>query len=206
MNQRATGPIGLLLGVVLLGAVAAFGIALPKATGDHEAETGGTSEPGGTGAIELPDELPHGLVAQDQLDGEAAGRYAAAQQSAVEGFAEIYDESVGVRGYANDDGRIQATVTVLDRAPGLFDPNGPPIDPEVLGLARSVYELRRVGDAVCNLNFQQVVPQGQPVDDSAAPASLQCQQGDGDRTIELFGSGLTLDQAVDVLRELAHDQ
>jgi len=205
VSKRSAGPIGIVLGVVLLGAVAAFGIALPKATDDDGpagAETAGAE----TAAVALPDDLPHGLVAQDQLDGEAAGRYAAAQESAVEGFAEIYDEPVAVRGYANDDGSIQATVTVLDRPPGLFDPNGPPIDPEVLGLARSIYELRRVGDAVCNLNFQQVVPQGQPVDDGAAPTSLQCQQGDGDRTIELFASGLTLDQAVEILDELAHDQ
>lgn len=204
MSERTAGPVGVALGVVLLGAVAAFGIALPKATGDDE-PTDSTESTGSTG-ITLPDELPHGLLAQDLLDGEAAGRYAAAQESAVEGFAEIYDEPVAVRGYANADGSIQATITVLDRAPGLFDPNGPPVDPEVLGLARSVYELRRVGDAICNLNFPQVVPQGQPVDESAAPTSLQCQQGDGDRTIELFGSGFTLDQALEVLDDLAHDQ
>jgi hypothetical protein len=198
MSERAAGPVGIGLGVVLLGAVAAFGIALPKATGDDD----GAGDAGAT-EIVLPDELPHGLVAQDQLDDEVAGRYLAAQESAAEGFAELYDEPVGVRGYASDDGALQVTVTVLDRAPGLFDPNGPPIDPQVLGLERSVYELRRVGDAICNLNFDQVVPQGQPVDDDAAPASVQCQREDGDRTIELFGSGLTLDQTVDVLDALA---
>ena len=63
---------------------------------------------------------------------------------------------------ASDDGAVQATVTVLDRPPGLFDPHGPPIDPELLQLERSIYELRRVGDAVCDLYWQQVVPEGQP--------------------------------------------
>ncbi len=43
---------------------------------------------------------------------------------------------------------------------------------------------------------------GQPVDDSADPAAVQCQVGDGARTLEIFGSGLTADEAVDILESL----
>jgi hypothetical protein len=195
--------IGVLLGLVLLGAVAAFAIGLPKATDEGDAESA---------EIELPDRLPHGLVAEDVLDRERgakaqeyADRVSAIQDSAVEGLEEIYGDPAAIRGYASDDGAVQVTVTVLDRAPGLFDPHGPPIDPELLQLERSIYELRRVGDAVCDLYWQQVVPQGQPVGD-ADPSAVQCQLGDGDRTLEIFASGLSAEDAVDILGTLVQDQ
>ena len=193
MSERAAGPIGVVLGLVLLGAVAAFAIGLPKATDEGDAEAA---------EVVLSDELPHGLVAQDQLEGADAARYAEAQDSMVEGLEDIYGDPAAVRGYASVDGSIQATVTVLDRAPGLFDPQGPPIDPKVLGFERSFYELRRVGDAVCNLYWQQPVPEGEPVDESADPSGVSCQLGDGDRTLELFGSGLSAEAAVEVLESL----
>lgn len=197
MSERAAGPIGVLLGLVLLGAVAAFAIGLPQATEDTTAE----ADP-----VELPDELPHGLVAEDRLEGgapeeEYADRVAAIQDSAVDGLEEIYDAPAAVRGYASADRSVQVTVTVLDRAPGLFDPHGPPIDPKLLELERSVYDLRPVGDAVCALRWQQTVAEGQPVDD-ADPSSVQCQLGDGDRTLELFGSGLSAEAAVEILESL----
>ncbi len=199
MSERSAGPIGVLLGVGLLGAVAAFGIALPEATGDDESDTSAAE-------IVLPDELPHGLVAQDNLDTEVAPRYAAAQESGTEGLEDIFGVPAAVRGYAAKGGQVQATITVLDAPPGLFDPHGPPIDPALADLERSVYELRRVGDAVCDLFWQQPVPAGTEIDESVPPASLQCQLGVGDRTIELFASGLTLDDGIDVLESLAQDQ
>jgi hypothetical protein len=203
MSERAAGPIGVVLGLVLLGAVAAFAIGLPKATDEKASEADG---------IELPDQLPHGLMAEDVLDREGgakaqeyADRVAAIQDSAVKGLEDIYGDPAAVRGYASDDGTVQATVTVLDQAPGLFDPHGPPIEPELLQLERSIYELRRVGDAVCDLYWQQVVPLGQPVGD-ADPSAIQCQLGDGDRTLEIFGSGLSSEAAVEILESLVQDQ
>ncbi len=198
MSERQAPLIGVLLGLVLLGAVAAFAIALPKATGEAEAEQA---------AIELPDELPHGLVAEDQRDGDAQAqeyvdRVVAIQDSAVEGLEELYDAPAAIRGYSSEDGSVQATVTVLDQAPGLFDPHGPPIDPELLQVERSIYELRRVGDAVCDLYWQQPVPQGQPIDESVDPSGVMCQLGDGDRTLEIFSSGLSAEEAVEVLESL----
>ena len=41
MSDRSAQVAGVLTGVVLLGAVAAFGIALPKATGDDDTEAAG---------------------------------------------------------------------------------------------------------------------------------------------------------------------
>ncbi len=194
MSERSAGPIGIAVGVVLLGGVAAFGIALPKATDDDTSDSSRSATP-----IVLPDELPHGLVAQDTVAGRIGEQYGKAQTSMVDGLQDIYGDDAAVRGYASDDGVVQATVTVLDQAPGLFDPQGPPVAPEVIGLARSVYELRRVGDAVCNLSWQQPVPEGQPVTDADRPAGLQCQQGVGDRTVELFASGISVEQASDIL-------
>ena len=155
----------------------------------------------------LPDTLPHGLVAQDNLDG-AQGRALRRRPRipAAEGLEEIYGAPAAVRGYAAEGRPVQATITVLDQAPGLFDPHGPPIDPEVLGLERSVYELRRVGDAVCDLFWQRdraAGRSGRRVRPTRPP--LQCQLGDGDRTIELFASGLSLHDAIDVLESLASD-
>ena len=204
MSDRSAQIAGVVTGVVLLGAVAAFGIALPKATGEDEPDAA---------EVVLPDKLPHGLVAEDVPD-EAGGpeaqdyadRVAEIQKSAIEGLEEIFDAPAAIRGYASDDGAVQATVTVLDRPPGLFDPHGPPIDPELLQLERSIYELRQVGDAVCDLYWQQVVPEGQPIDDEAGPAAVQCQLGDGDRTLELFGSGLSAEDAVEILEALRQDQ
>jgi hypothetical protein len=193
MSERRAPLIGVLLGVVLLGAVAAFGIALPKATGDETADAG---------EVLLPDTLPHGLVAADQREGIDQVDYPAIQDSAAEGLEDLYDAPAAVRAYASEDGASQVTVTVLDRAPGLFDPQGPPIEPKLLGYERSFYELRRVGDAVCNLLWGEPVPEGQPVDESADPRALQCQLGDGDRTFELFGSGLSPEAAVEVLESL----
>ena len=197
MSERSAAPIGVVVGLVLLGAVAAFGIGLPKATDDDATKAE---------EIVLPDELPHGLIAQDELGGEVADQYAAIQDSAAEGLEDIYGDAAAVRGYASEDGSIQATVTVLNRAPGLFDPHGPPIDPQLLGLERSIYELRPVGEAVCDLYWQQPVPEGQPVDESADPGGVMCQLGDGDRTWEFFGSGLSAEEAVEVLESLAQDQ
>jgi hypothetical protein len=199
-RERNAGPIGVVLGVVLLGAVAAFAIALPGATGEDG--DGEQAE-----RIELPDTLPHGLVAEDQRSGDPesekyADRVASIQTSADEGLERLFDAPATVRGYASEDGSVQATVTVLDRAPGLFDPHGPPIEPELLDLERSVYELRRVGDAICDLYWQQVVPAGQPVDESADPSAVMCQLGDGDRTLEIFSSGLSAEAAIEVLESL----
>jgi hypothetical protein len=197
VSERSAAPIGVALGVVLLGAVAAFGIALPKATDDEAAKAE---------EIVLPDELPHGLVAQDQLGGEIAERYDEAQKSGAEGLENLYGDPAAVRGYASEDGAVQATLVVLDRPPGLFEPHGPPIAPEVLGLERSVFEMRRVGDAVCDLYWQQPVPEGQTTDETADPAAVQCQLGDGDRTFEFLGSGLSAEEAVEVLEAVVQDQ
>lgn len=193
MSERQAPLIGVLLGLVLLGAVAAFAIALPKATGDEATDVV---------EVTLPDTLPHGLVAEDQTEGVDVERYAAIQESAAEGLEALYDAPAAVRAYTGEDG-AQATVTVLDRAPGLFAPHGPPIDPELLGVERSFYELREVGDAVCNLIWQQPVQEGAPVDEAADPNGVMCQLGKGDRTFEFVGSGLSAEAAVEVLESLA---
>jgi hypothetical protein len=194
MSERQAPLIGVLLGLVLLGAVAAFAVALPKATGDETTDAG---------EVTLPDTLPHGLVAEDQTEGVDVEQYAAIQESASDGLEDLYDAPAVVRAYATEDRAVQATVTVLDRAPGLFDPQGPPVDPSLQGFERSFYELRGVGDAVCNLIWGEPVPEGQPVDESADPRAVMCQLGDGDRTFEFLGSGLSAEAAVEVLESVA---
>lgn len=202
-DQKGALALGVLLGAVLLGLVAAFAIVLPRVVDGEEPATSAEQ-------LALPDTLPHGLAAEDLADPgaddqarEFADRVEEVQDSAAEGLEELYDVPAAVRGYASDDGGLQATVTVVGMEPGLFDPHGPPIDPAVLGLERSVYELERVDGAVCDVFWQGVVAQGEPVDESAVPASVQCQLGADGRTYEFLGSGLTAEQAVDALRAAA---
>lgn len=198
-DQRGSLFLGTLAGLVLLGLVAAFAIVLP---GLHDDSTGPADR------VELPDALPHGLVAEDRAGAgeqqqEYVERVEQVQVSATEGLEELYDVPAAVRGYASEDGELQATIVALAAEPGLFDPHGPPVDPAVLGLERHLYELERVDGAVCDIFWHQVVAEGETVDESVVPASVQCQLGVDGWTYEFLGSGVTAEQAVEVLRAAA---
>ncbi|WP_134765485.1 hypothetical protein [Nocardioides sp. 1609] len=192
------------VGLLLLGGLVAFATSLPE--GDAA-----PSEPeAAAGPIDLPDELPGGLLA---LDGDDLPEELSAQltdldqlrgqeDSAGARLTEVYGVPAAFRIYAAVDQSAVAQVTAVDKAPGVFLPDFPPIDPELIDLARPAVELVDAGDALCVVTWGEAVPAGQQVDDAAAPQSLRCQQGVGERTYEIFGQGMSVDAAVEALAAL----
>lgn len=210
MTDRRSRIAGLVAGLLLLVLMVGFAVGLPAVTGDGE-DAGATSGE----AVELPDTLPGGLVAQDGdqapdpqgIDpAEYRERLEILQASAGDTLTEVFEAPAAFRVYTSTDGAVQALVTVLDQAPGLFAPDGPPVSAEASEVARPASELVRTGDAVCAINWGEAVPIGQPVDDSATPAATRCQLGAGDRTYEMAATGLGPDQVVGALQALADDQ
>ncbi|WP_148613648.1 hypothetical protein [Nocardioides rubriscoriae] len=218
-NPRTT-VVSALLGVVLLGGVVVFTVLVPKLGDDPQSSSGSSSESstGGAGAtpagpIDLPDELPGMLVAADlgTLPPQLAQSFPAAadlmkqEDSIAEGLQKVFGVPGAFRLYAATDASAVAQLTVLDRAPGLFTPDTPPIDPAVIGLARASSELVKVDDAVCSVNYgdNSQVPAGQPIDPAQQPQAVRCQLGAGERTYEATTQGLTVDATVELLHGLA---
>lgn len=202
-SARGSRPfvLGLVGGIVVLGLLVAFTVLLPKS--------------GGGAADSLPDTLPGGLRAadlvRDQDDAEQQGRaeeFAERQgevnESGQEQLEELFDAPAAVRTYQDEQFERQVTITVVEKAAGPFLPNGPPFDPSFVDLERNVSELVSVGDGVCALYFQQAVPEGEEIpEDQEQPQALQCQVGAGGTTYQLFGQGLSADEAVEILDGLA---
>lgn len=211
-NPRTT-VVSALLGVVLLGGVFVFTVLVPE-LGDDPASSPSSDEPSaGAGPVDLPDALPGDLEAIDlgTLPTQLAQSFPPAddlreqEASIADGFQDVFGVPGAFRLYAATDGTALAQVTVLDRAPGLFAPDTPPIDPAVLGLARASSELVKVDDAVCSISYGDgsEVPAGQPVDPAQAPQAVRCQLGAGERTYEATTQGLTADETVELLHGLA---
>lgn len=209
-NPRTT-VVSAVLGVVLLGGVFGFAVVLPELIDEPQAEpTSGESD---LAPVELPDELPPGFVAIDlgTLPETVTGAdfdvqdVVTQQDSISEGLEETFGVPGKIRYYAAEDGMSGASVTVLDKAPGLFLVNSVPVDPAVVGLARLPSELVKVDDAVCELSWGEngAVPEGQPVDTTQVPAAVRCQIGEGERTYEVTGQGITLDATVAIAQDLA---
>ena len=203
--------VSALVGVLLLGAVFVFTVVVPK-IGDDEAAASGetTAEAEQAPALEpvaLPDALPPNLVA---VDSGALPAAVGAQFGDVSGLREqedsigaglesLFGDTGAFRLYAADDGSALVSITVLDRAPGLYVPEAPPVDPATLGLERSAVEMVEADGAVCSLNWGEEVPAGQPIDPAALPGAIRCQRGEGERTFEISAQGITLDATIAVL-------
>jgi hypothetical protein len=198
-DNRTSAWVGIALGAVLLGLVAAFAIALPKAA-DGETEHVTTS----TGDLELPDTLPGGYTASD-LPEAFTGKYAdraeevsKAQQDAREHGDQVLADVLGVpavtRTYASED--LHAVFVQAFRASGgAFSPDSLP-DPAT-AQGQSVPELVSVGDAACIVS-RQPSQAGAPVDESAPPAYAQCQLSEGGLTIQVGAQGLEAVDMVDI--------
>lgn len=215
-NPRTT-LVSALLGVVLLGGVFVFTVVVPELGDDAEpagAESGEAASAGEPLApVELPDELGGGLTAVDlgTLPDDLAQQFGdlealkEQETSITEGLARVFGAPGAFRVYAAADASAVAQVTVLDRAPGLFAPDALPIDPAVVDVARAPSELVSVDGATCSVNWGEAVPAGQPIDPAAKPQAVRCQLGSQDdrRTYELTAQGLSVDDTVAVLTELA---
>ncbi|WP_137292333.1 hypothetical protein [Nocardioides dongxiaopingii] len=192
------------VGLLLLGGLVVFATSLP------DGDAASSDQDAAAGPIDLPDELPGGLLA---LDGDDLPEELTAQltdldqlqgqeDSAGARLTEVFGVPSAFRIYAAVDQSSVAQVTAVDKAPGVFLPDFPPIDPELIELTRPAVELVDAGDALCVVTWGQAVPAGQEVDETAPPQSLRCQQGAGERTYEIFGQGMTVDAAVEALDAL----
>ncbi|KQP63398.1 hypothetical protein ASF47_14970 [Nocardioides sp. Leaf285] len=198
---------GVVLGAVLLALMVVFAVVLPRIDSGAEELSGADS------VAALPDELPGGLRAldlgveapegQDPAQAEElTQRQTELQESAGERLSEVFDAPAEVRIYADEALQRQAAVAVVGVPAGLFIPGALPVDPALLDLARSSTELERVGDAVCQLTYGQNVPAGQPVPEDD-PAGVTCQLGAEGTTYWIQGGGITAEEAVAVLDDLA---
>lgn len=172
--------VGLLVGLVLLGALVAFAVALPRAQ-----ET----------ALSLPDRLPGGWVAADDLEGD--DERLAGVGEAVDGanglLDEVYDHDTVVRSYVDEDVTRFVTVILFEAEGGAFVPQGLP------GPDRTDQRLSRDGDAVC---IEYVDPAGDP---SGPPRFTSCQAGSGGVTAQVGGPGLAVEDVAELARTVVDE-
>jgi hypothetical protein len=201
-RRTSSGPwIGIALGVVILGLVAAFAIGLPKATGDEGGETAQSS----TAPISLPAKLPGGYISSDDPTAFAGGQLAtqahqiATQEEASRKYGNrVLPRVLGVpaatRTYVAQG--TQAVFVQAFRAQGgAFAPNSIP-DPATSGGQAST-EMKRVGAGVCILSYSQSA-QGQ----APTLAFTQCQVSKQGLTVQIGSSSVadkTLVGAADAL-------
>lgn len=200
MTQRTTTIAGAVIGVVLLVVVAGFAILLPKVQDDPD--QGASTVPA------LPATLD-GLVALDSKNLPAAlsqqigdgTQLKQAQRQASESLDKIFGDAAAYKIYASTDAQTFAAVTVLDRAPGLFAPDGPPVTPTTG--QQPTYQLSRSGGAVCAQYYQQAQSQTGAATGAPQLARVHCQLGADGRTYDIDARGLTLAKTVSALKQLA---
>ena len=184
-----------LLGLLLVAVVIAGASAIERAT---------------DGGSDLPERLDGGFrasdVADDRLGDEQEARKFADRQAEMldstgERLEEVLDESVTMRRYQSEGAEQQVTIIVIDAAAGPFAPNGARPDPSHLGVARDTSELVREGDAVCNVVWTHIVPEGEEIPDDD-PAGVGCQLGHDGRTYWIDSRGLAVDDTVELLESV----
>ena len=189
--------VGIALGLVILGLVAAFAIALPKAHGEEQEESPELS-------LSLPDELPGGYLASDDAKSFEGGQLAsqaeaiAKQESAArEHGDEVLPDVLGnpavTRTYVAE-GTQAVFVQVFQSQGGAFAPNSIP-DPETTG-GQPTTEMKQVGDGACILSYSQ---------GGSAPAFTQCQVTDGELTAQVGSSSVDADAQVKLADALLAD-
>jgi hypothetical protein len=200
-DNRTSTWVGIALGLVFLGLVAAFAIALPKAA---DADAGAPEVEASTGPLSLPDTLPGGYTAAD-LPEAFTGDYAAraaeiskAQQAAREHgdhvLADVLGEPAVTRTYASAD--LHAVfVQGFRAAGGAFAPDSLP-DPAT-AQGQAVPELVAAGDGACIVS-RQPSQAGAPVDESAPPTYAQCQVSEGQLTVQVGAQGLQPEDMVGI--------
>ncbi|MDI6909419.1 hypothetical protein [Nocardioides sp.] len=189
-SGRAATWIGIAIGVITLGLLALFAIALPKAVGDeHQAVR-----------LVLPDTLPGGYAAADDPAAFEGGDYADQADSIAEQersnsdygnriLPEVLGHAAVTRTYVLD-GSKAVFVQVFDAEGGAFAPNSIP-DPEASGGAPA-NEVTNVGDGVCILSYGQGSTDAGPPD----PVFSQCQVSRDGRTVQIGASDVDADHLV----------
>ncbi|KQW46956.1 hypothetical protein ASC77_17345 [Nocardioides sp. Root1257] len=192
--------VAILLGLLLLGLVAAFAIGLPKAQGDEAAAEPEALE------LALPDTLPGGYVASDDPAAFADGQLAdqaediAKQEQANADYGngvlpDALGTSAATRTYVAN-GTEAVFVQVFQSEGGAFAPNNIP-DPANSG-GQAATEMAKVGDGACILTYGQAQAAGQ-----AAPVAFsQCQVSQGEVTVQIGSSAIAAEDLVGVADDL----
>jgi len=199
-SGRSSAWVGILLGIVVLGLMAAFAIGLPKAHG----EDGDASAL----SLTLPDSLPGGYIASDdpkafeggQLEDQADAIVEQEKANAAYGnkvLPTVLGHSAVTRTYVAN-GTDAIFVQAFQSEGGAFAPNSLP-DPEATG-GQSAVELTNVGDGVCIVSYGQSATGGAP-----EPAYSQCQVTSGEVTVQIASDAVETQELVDVADELLED-
>lgn len=200
-NSRTSTWVGIAVGVVLLGVMAAFAIALPKAHGDTEA----APEPID---VTLPATLPGGYAAADDPQSFADGQLAAqaeqiAQQQAAstkygnEVLPEVLGTPAATRSYVID-GTKAVFIQVFQAQGGAFAPTVL-TDPATTNGGGGT-TMDTVGDGVCILTY------GQSQDGTTGdPAASQCQVSRGELTAQIQSTTVPAAELVTVADGLLDD-
>jgi len=206
-SSRTSTWVGIALGIVILGLLAAFSIALPEASGDEDTKDAVIE-------LSLPDTLPGGYTASDDAQAFAGGQLAAQaddiakQEGANQTYGnkvlpDVLGTSAATRTYVAN-GTDAVFVQVFQSTGGAFAPNSIP-DPANTG-GQAATEMKAVGDGACILSYGQAQAEGQ-----AAPVAFsQCQVTSGELTVQIGSSQVTADDLVavadDLLTDLTKDQ
>ncbi|MBZ5740432.1 hypothetical protein [Nocardioides mangrovi] len=192
--SRTSSWVGIALGIVLLGLVAAFAIGLPKAVGDTA-----DAEPA---PVTLPDELPGGYPAADDPAAFKDSDYAdqaediAKQQKAATDYGnDVLPDALGhpaaTRTYVAD-GTTPVFVQVFRADGGAFAPETM-VDPTT-SQGQGGTTMEAVGDGACILTYGQSQTDGTDVGD---PSTIQCQISRDGLTVQIEASGMKADDIVD---------
>lgn len=178
-SSSRTPVVAIVLGLLLVAAVVAAGLLVERATDSD---------------LELPTALSGGLRA----DGDLPEAAVLAQRE----LEETLDETVALRTYRDTESEIDVTLTVIDAEAGPFAPDGPQPVPESLGLERAGTELVREGDVLCRLAWGRTIVEGEQLPEGD-PTAVFCQLGADSRTYWLNGRGVSVDEAVEILEDVA---
>jgi hypothetical protein len=200
-NSRTSTWVGIAVGVVLLGLVAAFAIALPKAHGDTE----DAPEPID---LTLPATLPGGYAAADDPASFADGQLAAqaeqiAQQQAAsteygnDVLPAVLGNPAATRSYVVD-GTKAVFVQVFQAQGGAFAPTALTDPTTTSGGGGTTMD--NVGDGICILTYGQTQG-GTPGD----PAASQCQVTRGELTAQVGSGAISAEELVEVADQLLDD-
>ena len=200
-NSRTSTWVGIAVGIVLLGLLAAFAIALPKAHGDTEDAPQPID-------VTLPDTLPGGYAAADDPESFKGGQLAdqaeqIAQQQAAsttygnEVLPDVLGNPAATRSYVVD-GTKAVFVQVFQAQGGAFAPTVLTDPATTNGGGGTTMEA--VGDGVCILTY------GQSQDGTTGdPAASQCQVTRGELTVQIQSTTVPAEELVKVAGTLADD-
>ncbi|GAB6985236.1 hypothetical protein [Nocardioides pyridinolyticus] len=196
-SGHASTIVGVVVGVILLGLMAAFAIGLPKTADAEEAEP--------QVELSLPDTLPGGYTAADLADSfadgelaEQADQIAEQQAESTEYGNEVLPEVLGhpavTRSYVID-GSKAVFVQVFAAEGGALAPNSL-TDPSTTDGGGGL-TMENVDGAACVLGY------GQSEDGSLGdPTSTQCQLSEGGLTVQTQSNQVGAEALAELSREI----